>query len=375
MKKNIFKKYIFIGVLGSFILTGCFSENKDIQANNTMESLPPLKVSTYQVKLSDIPVSLEYPAKIKAIQQVKVISKVNGTLEKKYFEEGSFVKEGDILYQIDSTRYEALMKEAQADVEVKKATLKQATREWERVKILFEQNSTSQKDRDLALSNYEIAQASLKASHANLKKTQIDLDYTKVKAPISGITSLNLQDIGSYINSDDESKKLITITKMNPIYVEFSLPDIELLKKRFNLENIKLPVSISFSDGLEYEQKGSLDFIDSFVDNETSTIKARATFENPKNDLVSGLFVRIKIHGLVYKNAMSVPQVSVLQDATGTFVYIVKENQAVKVPVRIGEITNDAYTIESGLSENDIVITNNLTKIQAGSSVELMSKE
>lgn len=381
-----YKKYISqIGicsiVLGMFIFSGC-NDTKGNSSQN-ISTMPPLKVATFQVKPNDISVFVEYPAKIKSMQQVNVVARVNGILEKKNFIEGNFVKEGKLLYQIDSTRYEALMQEALADVEVKTATLKQATREWERIKILFEQDSTSQKERDSALSAYETAQASLKASQANLKKAQIDFGYTKVKAPISGLTSLNAQDLGSYVGSTTESMNLTTITQMNPIYVEFSLPDIELFKKRFimnngnwnNISQAKLAVSLNFSDGSVYEQKGTLDFIDSFVDNETSTVKARATFVNPKNDLIPGLFVRVKIDGLVYKNAINIPQIAVLQDATGAFVYIAKENQAVKTPVKIGNIVNDTYIIDSGLNEGDIVITNNLTKLKPGSYIDLMSKE
>ena len=364
-----------------FILNGC--ENTKENDSQNISEMPPLEVNTYQVKLNDIPVSMEYPAKIKSMQQVNVVAKVNGTLEKKNFTEGNFVKEGEVLYQIDSTRYEAFLQEALADVQMKTATLKQATREWERVKILFEQDSTSQKEKDSALSAYETAKASLKASQANLKKAQIDLGYTKVKAPISGFTSLNKQDLGSYVGSTNESMILTTITQTNPIYVEFSLPDIEFLKKRFimndgnwnNISQTKLPVSIIFSDGLIYEEKGTLDFIDSFVDNETSTVKARATFANPKNDLISGLFVKIKIDGLIYKNAISIPQTSLLQDTTGAFVYIVKDNQAIRTPIKIENISKDTYIISDGLNEGDIVITNNLTKLKSGSSITLSTKE
>lgn len=364
-----------------FILNGC--ENTKENDSQNISEMPPLEVNTYQVKLNDIPVSMEYPAKIKSMQQVNVVAKVNGTLEKKNFTEGNFVKEGEVLYQIDSTRYEALMQEALADVEMKTATLKQATREWERVKILFEQDSISQKEKDSALSAYETAKASLKASQANLKKAQIDLGYTKVKAPISGFTSLNKQDLGSYVGSTNESMILTTITQTNPIYVEFSLPDIEFLKKRFiinngnwnNISQTKLPVSIIFSDGLIYEEKGTLDFIDSFVDNETSTVKSRATFENSKKELIPGLFVKIKIDGLIYKNAISIPQTSLLQDTTGAFVYIAKDNQAIRTPVKIENISKDTYIINDGLNEGDIVITNNLTKLKSGSSITLSTKE
>ena len=129
MRKNKF--YInctLISILISFLSSGCSSEGKKGQ---NMAELPPLKVSTYEIKSNDIPVSMEYPAKIKSMQQVNVVARVNGILEKKNFTEGSYVKEGEILYQIDSTRYEASMQEALADVEIKTATLKPAYRDWE----------------------------------------------------------------------------------------------------------------------------------------------------------------------------------------------------------------------------------------------------
>lgn len=284
-----------------------------------------------------------------------------------------------MLYQIDFERYEALMQEAAADVGVKEATLKEATRNWERVKVLFEQDAVSQKERDNALSAFESASASLKASQATLKKATIDFNYTKVKAPISGLTSLNTQDIGSYVGSSSDTMTLTTITQMDPMYVEFSLSDIEMLKKRYvlptanwnSIEKAKLPVTLSTPDGSTYEHQGTLDFLDNRVDEQTSTIKARATFANPKHLLIPGLFVRVNVGGLVYKDAISVPQEAVLQDATGSFVYLAKEGKAHKVPVKIGTVHNARYVIEDGLHVNDVVITNYLTKIRPGSAITL----
>ena len=141
-----YAKYALLATLGAFLVVGCSSQDK--KAAGGMHAMPPLPVSTYKVISSDIPVSLEYPAKVKSAQQVNVVARVSGILEKKYFTEGSFVKSGETLYQIDSDRYEALMQEVQADVDVKEATLKQATRDWERTKVLFEQDAVSQKERD-----------------------------------------------------------------------------------------------------------------------------------------------------------------------------------------------------------------------------------
>ena len=142
-KKRVSKWSISLPLLALLSFTGCNSESK---LSAEMSSMPPLSVATYKVVASDVPVSLEYPAKVKSMQQVNIVARVSGVLEKKHFTEGSFVKAGDTLYQIDSDRYEALMQEAVADVGVKEATLKQATRDWERTKVLFEQDAVSQKE-------------------------------------------------------------------------------------------------------------------------------------------------------------------------------------------------------------------------------------
>lgn len=370
-----YARYALAVTLGAFLVTGCSSQDK--KAAGGMPAMPPLSVTTYKVIASDVPVSLEYPAKVKSMQQVNVVARVSGVLEKKHFTEGSFVKAGDTLYQIDSDRYEALMQEAVADVGMKEATLKQATRDWERTKALFEQDALSQKERDATLSAYESAGAALKASHASLKKATIDFNYTKVKATISGMTSLNAQDVGSYVGASSDTMTLTTITQTDPVYVEFSLPDIELLKKRYvmgqgnwnSIAKAKLPVQLRTPDGSKYAKAGTLDFIDSYVDSETSTIKARATFANPNTILIPGLFVRVNVEGLVYKDAISIPQKALLQEAIGSFVYVVKEGKATKVPVKAGTVHNDTYIIESGLSAGDVVITNNLTKLRPGSAV------
>lgn len=371
-----YASYALAVTLGAFLVAGCSSQDKKAAG---MPAMPPLSVSTYKVVASDVPVSLEYPAKVKSMQQVNVVARVSGVLEKKHFTEGSFVKAGDMLYQIDSDRYEALMQEAIADVGVKEATLKQATRDWERTKVLFAQDAVSQKERDAALSAYESASASLKASNAALKKATIDFNYTKVKATISGMTSLNAQDVGSYVGSSSDTMALTTITQTDPVYVEFSLPDIELLKKRYvmgqgnwnSIAQAKLPVQLSTPDGSKYAKPGTLDFIDSYVDAETSTIKARATFSNPNNILIPGLFVRVNVEGLVYKDAISIPQMALLQDATGSYVFVAKEGKAHKVPVKAGTVHNNTYIIESGLNASDVVITNNLTKLRPGAAINL----
>jgi membrane fusion protein, multidrug efflux system len=371
-----------VSILAITSITGCsLLDNKDSKEVK-QTSAPAMSVSGYKVKSSDIPVSLTYPAKIKSVAQIDIVARVDGILEKKYFKEGDFVKEGDLLYTIDSSRYKALVDEAIAQVDVQKANFKEAKDNWTRATNLFETNAISTKDKDAAVATYNAAKANLNLAEATLKKAQIDLSYTQIKATISGKTSINNQDIGNYVGSSDTNRKLITITQTNPIYVEFSLPDIELLKNRYSFENAnwnniqdaKLPVKLKNSKDEDYSEVGVLDFLDNFVDNETSTIKARATFSNKDNNLVSGLFTQVSIGGLIYKNAIVVPQKAVLQDALGSYVYVIKDGMSEKKSVKVGDTYEDKYIV-GGLENNEIVITDNLTKLHSAVAVNIAKTE
>jgi len=379
-KKLLLLNYLVVSVLVGIGISGC----SDVDKNTTKstQNIPAMSVSGYKVKNADIPVTLNYPAKIKSIAQVDIVARVDGILEKKYFKDGDFVKEGDLLYSIDSLRYKALLDEAIAQVDVQKANFQEAKDNWVRATNLFKTNAISAKEKDAAVTAYTTAKANLDLSEATLKKAKIDLGYTQIKATISGKTSISNQDIGNYVGSSDNNRKLITITQTDPIYVEFSLPDIELLKNRYSFENAnwnniqdaKLPVYLEKSNGEKYAEVGILDFLDNFVDNETSTIKARATFTNKDNNLIPGLFARVSIGGLIYKNAITVPQKAVLQDALGSYVYVVKNGVSEKKDIKVGDTYSDKYIV-SGLENNEIVITDNLTKLRSSVAVNITEIE
>lgn len=382
MKSKLFHftKISTIFIITTIILSGCF-EKEDGNKGAANQQRPAPTVSTVKVQPLDVPIKLEYPAKVKSVNQVQITAKVAGTLEKKYFKEGTFVKKGDLLYTIDDARYDAAVSAAKAQVGVAEATLDEATKTYNRMQNLLKSESISQSENDTATSTYLSAKATLAAAKADVKSAQVDLDYTKIKAPISGIIGLSQQDIGSFVGSSSDNVLLTTITQVDPVYVEFSLPDIEILKKRYivkddswkNIANANLPVSIKTSDGSEYGQKGKLDFLDTIVDSTTSTVKARATFENKDNILIPGLFVHITIEGLTQKDAITIPQVSLLQDGTGTFVYGITDGKVVKKPVKTGMAVGDKFIIESGLNNGDVVITSHINKIRPGMPVNTAS--
>ncbi|MDR0761954.1 MAG: efflux RND transporter periplasmic adaptor subunit [Campylobacteraceae bacterium] len=364
-----------------FFATGC---DKGEQGAAGAPQMPPLPVNTFTAHKRDIPINLEYPARIKSVQQVQVVARVPGTLEKKFFKEGSFVNEGTLLYQIDPAKYQAAYDIAKAQVLVAEAAYKQAERNWERSEKLYEKNAVSQKEYDQALSGYETAKAQVEAANAALSNAKVDLEYTKIRATASGSIGQNLQDLGSYVGTSAANSVLTTITQTNPVYAEFSLPDIELLKKRYTLArgdwksitNAKLPVKIFTPAGESYEKLGTFDFLDNLVDPQTATIKARATFNNKDGVLIPGLFVRVSIEGLMQKDVFAIPQRAILQDPMGTYVFIAKNSKASKVYVDVeNTIANSEIIIKSGLNNSDEVILDNLTKLKDGAVITLIPKK
>ena len=360
------KSLVAIVCLSTFF--GCSDSNN----NNAQQGMPPLPVSTYTVVAKNVPISLEYPAQIKSIKQVHVTARVAGTLEKILYTEGEFVKKGTPLYKIDQTRYRASYDGAVAGLATAEAMHKEATRNYERIEKLVKSNAVSQRDYDAALSLYESTKAGLQSAQAAVTRAKVDLDYTNIEATISGVTSLNSVDIGSYVGTSAENSLLTTITQLDPIYVEFSIPDKELMNKADILKNNpKIYTTITTPDGKEYEHNGTLDFIDKVIDPQTATVKARASFKNPNNKLLPGLFVRVSINGLEEENTFTVPQRALMQDGVSMYVYVVDaKSEAKKLPIKVGASTRDGSSIvTSGLSGGEIIILDNLTKIKPESKV------
>ncbi|MDR1975563.1 MAG: efflux RND transporter periplasmic adaptor subunit [Campylobacteraceae bacterium] len=376
-------KYGVAILICSLFITGCDKGGAGQNAAAGAPQMPPLPVNTFTVQKRDVPVNLEYPARIKSVQQVQVVARVPGTLEKKFFKDGSFVNEGTLLYQIDPAKYQAAYDVASSQVLVAEASLKQAERNWQRSERLYEKVAVSQKEYDQALSAFETAKAQVEAAKAAQSSAKVDLDYTQVRATASGSIGQSIQDLGSYVGTAATNAVLTTITQTNPIYAEFSLPDIELLKKRYTLArgnwqtitSAKLPVKIFTPAGEPYDKVGTFDFLDNLVDPQTATIKARATFDNKDGVLIPGLFVRVSVEGLLQKDIFTIPQRALLQDPMGTYVYLFKNGKAERTYLTVeNTIANSEIIIQKGLSEGDEVILDNLTKLKHGDAVTAIPK-
>ncbi|MDR1460452.1 MAG: efflux RND transporter periplasmic adaptor subunit [Campylobacteraceae bacterium] len=368
------KRSIVAASLLALVFIGCSGD----KVADSAQQMPSLPVNTFKTQKEDIFISLEYPARIKSVQQVQVVARIPGTLEKNFFQEGSFVKEGTLLYQIDPSKYEAARDLAKAQLGIAQAAAKEADRNWQRIEQLYAKNAVSQRELDAALNAYESTKAQVEAAEAVLKNAEVDLSYTKVKATANGSISENLQDIGSYVGTSSANSVLAVITQTNPVYAEFSIPDIDFLKKRYmlskgnwnNIAKAKLPVRIITPAGDVYDNFGTFDFLDNLVDPQTSTIKARATFDNKNQILFPGLFVRVSIEGLVLKDALSIPQKAIIQDPLGNYVYVMREGKAKKTPIKTDiTVAGGNIIVTEGLGENEEIIIDNLTKMRPDANV------
>jgi membrane fusion protein (multidrug efflux system) len=291
-------------------------------------------------------------------------------LQKKFYKEGQYVKKGELLYKIEPDIYKAQLDATLANLMVAKANLYKAQRDWERYSSLYKEHAVSQKIRDDMLSAYKSAKAQVDAAKSQVKLAKINLDYTDVKATISGVTGLKLADVGEYITAD---RKLVEITQIDPIHAEFSIPNLDMLKAKYSVNNGSWsnPQLRAYINVNKKEYKGYVDFIDKKVEVSTSTTKTRAVFENKERELMPGEFVRIMLHGLIRKDAIVIPQKAVLQDPLGTVVFVVDKGKAQAKPVKLGETSGNYYIIEQGLQEGDLVIVNNFFKVKPGMPVKI----
>ena len=333
------------------------------------------KVDVYVVpNAKDTPVSLEYPARISSVKNVTITARVSGVLEEKYFVEGATIHKGDMLYKIEPNVYQAAYSSAQATLELESAKMQKAQKDWERAEGLYKDKAISEQDKDTAYFAYETAKASVNVAKSELQRVAVDLNYTKVKATIDGVAGAKQIDLGDYVK---EGSALLSITQTNPIFADFSIPDINSLKRKYtlangnwsNMQGAGLKASLSV-DGKVYETLGDIDFIDTNVDTATSTLKARAIFDNSAAKLIAGQFAKIKLIGVISKNVISVPQKAVLQNPLGTIVFVVVDGKAAVRPVKILD-TADQNFIVDGVKPKDVVIVNNFFRLKPGVPVTI----
>ena len=332
--------------------------------------MPPIPVAVEEVQPHDVAIEFEYPAQTAGSREVEVRARVSGILLKRNYEEGASVRPGQSLFSIDPAPYEAAEARAEADVASTEARYNNATRNAKRTKPLYDAKAASQKDLDDAVSAEEVAGADLKSARAKLADAKRDLLYTKVEAPVAGVTSRSLKSEGTLIAGPQDL--LTTVTQVDPIYVNFGLSEADqvALKRDAAAGKLVLPkdgrfdVAIRFEDGRVYSRAGKLVFTDLSVNKQTGTSDARAEVPNPNSEVRPGQFVRVVLKGAKRVNTMTVPQRAVQEGPQGKVVYVIgKEGKAEPRPVTLGDWTGKEWVVLSGVAPGDKVITDGLMKV------------
>ncbi|WP_153020628.1 efflux RND transporter periplasmic adaptor subunit [Pseudomonas sp. BMS12] len=345
--------------------------------------MPPPEVVVEEAKTETVPLELEYAARTAGYREVQVRAQVSGILQERTYQEGSQVKQGQVLFRIDPRPYEAALGRAKGALAQEQARYRQTERDLKRIRELQKKGFASESELDNAISNFEQSKANIEAAKAEVQAKQIDLDYTTVKAPISGITSKETVSEGSLMVAGDPNASLLTqITQLDPIYVNFAAADRDVERVRAGLlsgnllrEGYHASAVIKFGDGSTYPLEGKVDFTDSLVDRSTGTVSARAVVPNPEQSLLPGQFVRVLIKGINKPNAITVPERAVSQSPNGTFVFIVDDQGLARMrPVTTAQTSGGRWVVDSGLSAGDRVIVEGLPKVHADAPVKIVDK-
>ena len=341
---------------------------------------PPLpEVSVITVAPRSVPVDFNFVGQTEGSSEIEVRTRVTGILLKRSYTEGALVRQGKQLFLIDPAPFQTAVEEVRGVVAQQEAALAKALRDVARLQPLFDENAVSRKDLDDATAAQQSARAALISARAQLKRARLDLGYTRVDAPIAGLTSRAIKSEGSLVTAGADSL-LMKISRIDPIYVNFSYADNDLLELRRQIasgqtvlpRDNQFDVELRLADGSSYGERGKLNFNDQRVSPETGTIQARAQFPNPEAQLFPGQFVRVYLKGTVRPNAILVPQQAVQQGQKGQFVCVVsKESKAEVHPVETSDTIGTDILITSGLAAGDRVVVDGAIKVQPGAPVRL----
>lgn len=338
---------------------------------------PPPGVSVAQPIAREIVDFEEFTGRLQAVSEVEVRARVRGFLMNVAFTEGAEVKEGDVLCEIDPRPFQADVEAAQGKVAQWEAKLTRAIADVERNQRLLPKGAASQKDLDTAIADRGEARAAIQTAQGELDRAKLDLEFTKITAPIGGRIGRALVTKGNLVTPGDTL--LATIVSQDPIYVYFDVDERAFLAyqktgggtdRPTNVKDAKIKVSLGLAseDGLPHE--GQLDFADNRVDPTTGTIRVRAVFSNANRAFTPGLFARLRVPVGDKYQALLVPERAIGTDQGQKYVLAVTDKNVVEYrPVKLGPLRDDLRVIQSGLAPGDTIIVAGLQRARPGATV------
>jgi membrane fusion protein (multidrug efflux system) len=370
-------RWLLTSVIAIGLLAGCGKK----EGASSPEARPPAEVTVIKVTPRDTAVGFEYVGQTESSRQVEIVARVNGFLEKRVYQEGTLVRAGQVMFRQDPKPFQAALDSAKAALAQQDARLQVARSNLERVKPLAARNALSQKDLDNAIGQEQSAAAAVESAKADVEQAQLNLGYTTIFTPVTGLSSYARVNDGSYIQP---SNSLLTyVQQVDPIYVNFSVSENDMLRVRNEERSgqLRMPkkdayeVQIQLGDGSVYPQRGLITFADADFNQQTGTFLIRATVKNPDAGLRPGQFVRVRVEGFVRPNAILVPQRAVLQGAQGQFVWIVDKDSKVEPrPVEVGSWQGDDWFITRGIAPGDVVVVDGVLRLGPGAPVKVVER-
>ncbi|MFO1311396.1 MAG: efflux RND transporter periplasmic adaptor subunit [Burkholderiales bacterium] len=337
----------------------------------------PVDVTVLSVKRADVPITAIYVAQTQSSQAVNIQARVSGWLDKRLYIEGSMVKAGQVLFQMDPKPFQAQVDAAKAQLARQKAAAEVAQQNLARTKPLAQQSALSQKDLDDATGQALQTQAAVEQAQAQLTEAELNLSYTTIRSPVDGVSSYAAVADGTYLNA--QNSQLTTVSVLTPMWINFSVSENEMERIRNEVRSgqLKLPaggrfiVEIEMVDGNLFPYTGAITFADPSYNPTTGTFLLRATVANPAGVLRPNQYVRVRLRGASRPNAIVVPQRAVQQSGKGHFVWVVNaQGQAEMRPVLVGEWKGEGWFITDGLGEGDKVVVDGGVRLSPGAPVK-----
>ena len=360
----------------SIALVGCSKDPKDAQQAGASQQMPPTEVGVIVAQPQNVEQSVELSGRTTAFEISEVRPQTSGIILKRLFAEGSYVREGQALYELDSRTNRATFDNAKAALLQQEANLSTLRTKLNRYQQLVSSNAVAKQDYDDLVGQVNVAEAQVAAARAQVKNAEVDLGYSTIRSPISGQTNRSTVTAGALVTAN-QTEPLVTIQRLDPIYVDINQSSSELLRLRQQLSKGSLDssnntrVKLKLEDGSDYPIEGRLAFSDASVNPDTGTVTIRAVFPNPNHLLLPGMFANAQIVQGVIPNAMLVPQIAVTRTPTGQAMAMIVNDKGVVEARQITTvgIQGQDWIVTEGLKTGEKVIVDGIAKVKAEQKV------
>jgi membrane fusion protein (multidrug efflux system) len=378
---SLMRRAFVLIILAGAVVGGILYWQKADHAPQVVQTQAPQKampVHVVTLQSRTVPLQPVFLGQTEASQTVEIRARVNGFLESKHFDEGGMVAEGQTLFRIDPRSFQAEMDVAQARLTSAEAQLMRARQKVKRYTELLRSDAATEDELEEWQTEERVAVSNIELEKARITQAKLDLSYTTITSPINGRIGMAKRDVGSYVDGSSNGL-LAVVEKIDPIYVRYNVSEQDLLQSRRMIESGKttepttesMRLGLTLADGTPYPNEGEITYTDPQIDPATGSLVVRGTFPNPDGSLKPGQFVHVRVKGIDRLNALLIPKEAVIQNPTGSMVYVVNAQKQAEIRrVVLGPWQDEQWIIESGLEPGETVIVDRLMQLRPGAQVE-----